>query len=177
MTNPGVQDARSQLQELKRQIVAQMGTEERIYRRYMEADREADRWRGRARLAVNRDDENLARAALARSARYEAEAAEFRRQYLEQKGHVEGMTSLLASLESRPAGTPARATRPLEMARLERNLLELDRQRERAAEQRARAAAWAELERDELAEKLDALERADRLDRQLAEMKERLGRG
>lgn len=177
MTNPGVQDARSQLQELKRQMVAQMGAEQRIYQRYMEADREADRWRHRAELAVGRGDEDLARAALARSARHEADAAEFRRQYLEQKGYVEQMKSQLLSLESRPAGVPARATRPLDLARLERNLLELERQRERAAEQRARAAAWAELERDELAEKLDALERADRLERQLAEMKERLGRG
>lgn len=177
MNNPGVQDARSQLQEFKRQMVAQMGAEQRIYQRYMEADREADRWRHRAELAVGRGDGDLARAALARSARHEADAAEFRRQYLEQKGYVEQMKSQLLSLESRPAGVPARATRPLDLARLERNLLELERQQERAAEQRARAAAWAELERDELSEKLDALERTDRLERQLAEMKERLGRG
>lgn len=178
MSNPAAQDARSQLQELKRQIVAQISAEERIYRRYTEADREADRWRSRARLALERDNEELARAALARSARHEGEAAEFRRQYLEQKGHVERMKVLLLQAESRPAtSSPSpRPAAPLDLARLERNLLELERQRERAREQQARTAAWAELERDELSEKLDALERTDRLERQLAEMKQRLGR-
>ncbi len=173
MSNGGPQEVRSQLIEMKRLLVDAMANEQRLYQSYSEANREVQRWRGRAELALGRGSEELARAALGRASDYGDRASRLHQQYLVQKESVETMKARLRDLESRPRLLPA-AGRPRELARPELALAPGERREERAREERARLAAWAELERDELAEKLEALEREERLERQLAELKQRL---
>ncbi len=177
MIDRGRQEIRSRTLELRRHLVTAMADEQRLYQRYSEASRESARWRQRAELAVSKGMDDLARGALARSNEHAARAAEFERQYLEQKGYVERMKARLRELEAGRGLAPTPAVAPPDVVELERNLARLERQAERAREQRALLAAWAELERDELAEKLAALEREDQLERQLAELKQRLGGG
>lgn len=162
-------EARSQSTELKRHLATAMEDEQKLYQRYFDAEKEVSRWRQRAEFAVVRGEEELARGALERSNRHAARAAEYHRQYLEQKGYVESMKSRLRQMETGLRPRPA-----VEVADIERSLRELDRLEIRAREDRAMLSAWMELERDELAEKLAALEREDQLDRQLAELKLRL---
>ncbi len=176
-------EIRSQLTEVRRLLVAAMVDEQRLYQHQVEAGREADRWKRRAELALGRGDEDLARAALARSIDHDARASQFQQQYLEQKSYVEGMKTRLRAMESgeamRPspaAAGPSAAAARAGAAELERNIAQLERWEDRAMEERARLAAWAEMERDELAEKLEALEREEQLARQLAELKQRLGK-
>ncbi len=173
MSEQSLQDVRSQLEELKRCLVASMADEQRLYQRYVESDREADRWRQRAELAVGKGIDDLARAALDRSNRHSAAARQFQEQYLEQKGYVEQMKTRLLELEAQAREGRALPRRPLDSSRIERSLAHLERWEERAREERARLAARTELDRDELAEKLAALEREDQLERQLAELKTR----
>lgn len=169
-------EVRSQLMELKRLLVASMGDEQRLYQRSAGADREADRWRKRAELALARGSEELARAALARSNEESAKAEGYRRQYLEQKEYIQGMKRRLVEVESRARQQPVPSLRPAGITELEGSLAQLERHEERAREWRATLAAYAELERDELSEKLAAMEQEDQLERQLAEMKAQLGK-
>jgi phage shock protein A len=174
MANREAEDARSSLPELRRMLAASMADEQRLYQRYTEEGLEADRWRARAELAVSRGDDELARAALERAGLHGARSREHHAQYLDQKAYVEDMKARLLGLEIR-ARSPLPASVPVDFGKVERTLARLHRQEERAAEERARLAALAELERDEVAEKLAALEREDRLERQLAELKAKLG--
>lgn len=177
MINRSRRDIRSQIVELKRHLVAAMADEQKLYQRYADAGSEANRWRQRAELAVGRGVDDLARGALARANQFDANAAQFEQQYLEQKRYVERMKARLRALESGVMEEPLEAVRLPDVAELERNLAHLEQQEERAREQRARFAAWAELERDELSEKLAALEREDQLERQLSELKSKMGQG
>lgn len=176
MINRSRQDIRSRIIELKRHLVAAMADEQKLYQRYSDADGEANRWRQRADLAVVKGADDLARGALARANHHAARAAQFERQYLEQKGYVERVKTRLRALETGVEEEPLAAVRLPDTAEIEMALARLERQEERAREQRAMIAARAELERDELAEKLAALEQEDRLERQLAELKRRLGK-
>ena len=90
MINRSRQDIRSRIIELKRHLVAAMADEQKLYQRYADAGSEADRWRQRAELAVDKGG-RLARGALARANHFAARAAQFEQQYLEQKGYVERM--------------------------------------------------------------------------------------
>ncbi len=177
MVKQEIQDVRSRLVELRRLLAASMTDEQRLYQRQVEEDREADRWRRRAELAAGKGEDDLSRGALERAGRHAARAAELRIQYLRQKEYVEGMKARLMDLETRARALPSVVSPPADTFRLERTLTRLQRQEERAQEQRARLAAYAELERDEVAEKLAALEREAQLERQLVELKTRLGIG
>lgn len=175
MANSGIDELRSRLSEFRRLLAASMTDEQRLFQRYTEASRDADRWRRRAELAASKGSGDLARAALERSAHFEARASEYHLQYLRQKTHVERMKSRLLEMEARSFGAWTRSRAAADVGRLELTIARLDRQMERAAEERARLAALAELERDEVAEKLAALEREDRIERELAELKARMG--
>lgn len=176
MSNQSLQDYRSQLAQLKRHLVAAMTDEQRLYQHYTEENREAERWKQKAEFALNKGAEELARGALTRSSRHLSRAAEYQRQYLEQKAHVERLKVRLLELETRPREQPAMPSRLADLAQLESNLARLERWEERAREERAMLAAWAELERDELTEKFSALEREAQLEQQLAELKKKLGK-
>lgn len=176
MASEDTVDVRTRLVELRRLLAASMTDEQRLYQRQVEEEREADRWRQRAELAAGKGDDALARAALERSGRHTARAADSRLHYLQQKEHVEEMKSRLMALETRARGARTIVAPPVDAGRLERALSRLHQQEQRAREERARLAAFAELERDEVAEKLAVLEREDLLERQLADLKQRLGR-
>ncbi len=175
MTEQRLPDIRSQLVDLKRHLVAVMADEQRLYQRHVEATREAERWRRRAELAVYRGIDDLSRAALERSQKHSAEASRYYQEYLEQKEYVERMKARLLDLEIRAREGPT-FSRPVDISPVERSLAHLDRWEDRAREARARLAARAELERDEVAEKLAALERESQLEQQLADLKRKLGK-
>jgi hypothetical protein len=86
------------------------------------------------------------------------------------------MKSRLRALEAGALPRPLALPPPSAPLEPEMRLRQLDYLEERAREERARLAAWLELERDELAERIAALEREDQLERQLAELKRKLGR-
>jgi phage shock protein A len=176
MIDRSQQDVRSRLTDLKRRLVAAVADEQRLYQRHSEANREADRWRQRAELAAGRGADDLARAALERARRHASVSLQFHEQYLEQKGYVERLKGRLLETERRIRERPATVTRPIDTEKLERSLAHLERWEERLREERARLAAMAELERDEVEEKLAALEREAQLEQQLAELKRKLGR-
>ncbi len=169
----GSEDVRSRLAELRRLLVASMADEQRLYQRYAETSHEAERWRERAGLAASRGMDDLAKAALERAAEFEAHASTHHLQYLEQKTRVVEMKARLLRLETAMRTSTPRIV--IGSAGQERRLAQLREQEERAEDERRRLAALAELERDEVAEKLAALEKEDRLERQLAELKAKLG--
>ncbi len=168
------QEVRSKKLELRQHLVAAITDEQRLYQRHTDAVREAERWHQRAKLALGKGLEDLAREALVRANQHSARATDFERQYLEQKSYVERTKSRLRALES--GVQPVSQLRPSSNPKVERSLARLEQQEERAREERARLAALAELERDPLSERLAELEREDLLERQLAELKQKLGR-
>ncbi len=178
MSSGEVQDIRSQLIEIKRLLLEAVVEEQRLYQRYSEASREAQRWSRRAELALSSREgsEELARAALGRSSDHNARASQLHQQYLTQKEYVEATKVRLRELEMRARQQPMAAGRLPDVREVEHALSRIEQQEERSRAERAQLAARVELERDALAEKLEALEREDLLERQLAELKQRLGR-
>lgn len=131
-------EQREALARLKRDVVRVAQAEQSAYQRAEQAEREAERWRRRARLALEHGDEELARQALARAARFADEAAQARADFAELAGHVGALKQELRTLERGAApvwqlGTPAWLARdPVEerFDRLERERAreEIDRQ-------------------------------------------------
>lgn len=177
MASREIEDVRYSLPELRRMLAASMADEQRLYQRHTEEQHEAERWRVRAELAVARGADDLARGALERAGHHAARSVEHHSYYLDQKAYVEDMKTRLLGLEIRARSRPSSLQGTVDFGKVERTLARLHQQEERAAEERSRLVALAELERDEVAEELAALEREDRLERQLAELKQRLGVG
>jgi len=99
MSEQGSQDIRSQLSHSNMSSGGD-DDEQRLYQRNTEATRESDAGREGPSWPESglRD---LARAALERSARHAAQAAQYLQQYLEQKQYVEHMKIRLLDLETR----------------------------------------------------------------------------
>jgi phage shock protein A len=121
--------AHADAREALRQAIA---LEHALFTRAAHHDALADRWRGRAELAVRRGEEALAREALARGAAEERRAAEYRAQYLQQADRVR---------RAKGRATPGTPTEPIEH-RLDQLALE-DRLERDLAALKARLASAA----------------------------------
>jgi|GEM_PF-7114729 len=123
------QEVRSKKLELRQHLVAAITDEQRLYQRHTDAVREAERWHQRAKLALGKGLEDLAREALVRANQHSARATDFERQYLEQKSYVERTKSRLRALES--GVQPVSQLRPSSNPKVERSLARLEQQEER----------------------------------------------
>ena len=108
MTRPGFNQRgeaeAAEIDRLKRDVLRIAQAEQSAYQRVEEAEAEATRWRRRARLALERGDEDLARQALARASRYGDRAAEARAGFAELSAHV---AQLKRQLRYRQQAVPA----------------------------------------------------------------------
>jgi phage shock protein A len=180
-------DMHNQLIQVKTQVAAAMADEQKLYQRYMDAQNQATDWQHKAELAVQKNEDDLAKEALQRRNSFQETADGFKAQYDEQKKEVEILKTSLQQLESKIQ--EAETKKDLLIARSHvadtQNLVHattdrlndqsafdgFGRMEDKVREKEAMAQASSELERDPLEDKFAALEKTDDLDRQLAELK------
>jgi phage shock protein A len=186
-------DMHNQLIQVKTQVAAAMADEQKLYQRYMDAQNQATDWQHKAELAVQKKDDDLAKQALQRRNSFQETADGFKAQYDEQKKEVDILKDSLSKLEAKIQEAETKKDLLLARSRVAdtQNLVHattdhlsdqsafdgFERMEDKVREKEAMATASAELERDPLEDKFAALEKNDDLDRQLAELKEKAGKG
>lgn len=182
-----LRDMNNQLIQVKTQVAASIADEKRLYQRYQENEEKSNEWMRKAELAVEKGDDELAKAALARRKTYSESAEGFLTQYNEQHAQVQTLKDALRQLEAKIQEAEAR--KDLLIARHRRAkaetqiretlsgigrssaVSEFERLEERVEVVEARAKAAAELDSDTLESRFQALESEDDLDRELKALK------
>jgi len=180
-------DMHTQLLEAKTQVAAAIADQKQLYDRFEENQAQATEWQQKAELAVEKGEDDLAREALTRRNSYQQTADGFKQQYDAQAKQVAELKDALGQLEAKI--TEAEAKKDLLLARSRRASAEtqirttlsgldqsgamasFERMEDKVNQQEARASALAEVETDSVESRFAALETADDVERQLAELK------
>ncbi len=99
MLNQTVADMQEQLVKAKQQVAVAIADEKRLERQYKENQEQAESWMQKATLAVQKNNDELAKAALERKNEYEGLAIEYKKQWEAQKASVEKLKASLRELE------------------------------------------------------------------------------
>jgi phage shock protein A len=192
VVNQLLEDMRNQLIQVKTQVAASIADERLLQKRYEENQKQADEWQRKAELAIERGQDDLAREALSRKLTSQQVADGFKQQWTDQSAQVEQLKEALAQLEAKIA--EAQTKKDLLIARSRRAkaetnirktlagvdssgaLSEFERMEDKIEQEEARAKAYAELDHDSLDDKFKELEHEDKLNRELEELKARMGK-
>jgi phage shock protein A len=147
----------------------------------------------RAEMAVQKQDDNLARAAVERSMSYKTVTENFRQQVEDQKTQVENLKTALLKLEQKLAEAKSKSDMLIAQHRRSRalnkatdagramgdqsNAAAFDRMKNKVTHSEATAQAASELAADNVDEKFAALEKQDEVERLLAELKSKMKGG
>ncbi len=185
-------DMNNQLIQVKTQVAAAIADEQRLQKRCEDNQKTADEWHRKAELAVEKGQDDLAKEALARRRSYQATADGLKQQLTEQSAQVEQLKEALTQLEAKII--EAQAKKDLLIARSRRAkaetsirqtlasvdttsaLSEFERMEDKVEEQEARAKAYADLSKDTLDEQFKQLEKDDQVEKDLADLKSKMGR-
>lgn len=99
MLNQTVTDMQEQLVKAKQQVAVAIADEKRLERQYKENQEQTESWMEKAKLAVQKGNDELAKAALERKTEHEGLAAEFKKQWEAQHASVEKLKTSLRELE------------------------------------------------------------------------------
>ncbi|MBD3184102.1 PspA/IM30 family protein [Candidatus Poribacteria bacterium] len=124
MLNQTVVDMQQQLVKAKQQVAVAIADEKRLERQYNENQSQAESWMEKAKLAVQKGNDELAKAALERKTEYENLTNEFKAQWEAQKASVEKLKASLRELE-----------RKIDEARRQKDLLVARNKRAKAQKQ------------------------------------------
>jgi phage shock protein A len=182
-------DMENQLMQVKTQVAVSIADQHMLEKKKQENAAKAAEWMHKAELAVDKKQDDLARAALERHQGYVQLAESFEEQSADQKVQVENLKSALSKLEQKLA--EARAKSDLLIAQHRRSRASLkasqarmamgdssktvafDRMQHRVLQGEAVSAAHAEMASDNLEERLRGLDREDRISQLLADLKAR----
>src|SRR5579864_1062075 len=96
-------DMQNQLLQVKTQVAVAMADEHLLEKRLLENEERAAQWMRKAELAVDKREDDLARAALDRHKSYLQMAEAFKKQVADQKVQVENLKAALRKLEQKLA--------------------------------------------------------------------------
>lgn len=179
-------DMQNQYLQLKTQVAVAIASEHQLEKQQQENAGAQQEWVRKAEIAVAKNEDLLARVALERSLAYESGAAKFGQQVADQKAQVEHLRESLHRLESKMAETKTRVEVLIAQhrrARLSEKANGIGAEQNAAFERlesrvadvemigEARRIAATELNSEE---QLAQLEKADRVDRMLADLKLRI---
>lgn len=99
MLNQTIVDMKEQYAKAKKQVTVAIADEKRLKRKYQEAQKEADSWQNKAKLALQNNREDLAREALSRKNEHQKLANEFKVQWEKQKQSTDALKKALGNLE------------------------------------------------------------------------------
>ncbi len=182
-------DMQNQFMQVKTQVAIAIADQHLLENKQKEnLDRQKD-WVRKAELAIEKGEEDLARVALERSLTHESAAHNFSQQIEDQSHQVSVMRDALNKLEQKMAETKAkselliaqhRRARVLERSGVAvsqdmKNDATFDRMREKVGESEAMGLGYATLLEDNAEKRLAALDRADKVEQLLTELKSKRG--
>jgi phage shock protein A len=183
-------DMENQLLQVKTQVAISIADQHVLERKLQESEDNQKQWVRRAEIAVQKEDEALARAAVERSMSYGTMTGNFRQQVEDQKTQVENLKTALLKLQQKldeaksksdmliAQHRRSRAIRKAADAGLtiggESNSAAFDRMKNKVQHSEASAQASVDLAADNVDEKFAAMEKQDQIDRLLSEIKSRM---
>jgi phage shock protein A len=180
-------DMQNQFMQVKTQVAIAIAHRHLLEKKQQEnLDYQKD-WIRKAELALQKNEEDLARQAVERSLMFENAAANFSQQIEDQSHQVQLLRDALHRLEQKTAETKAKSELLIAQHRRARLALRtgaagkrefesdaaLDRMRTKVFEAEAAGQAELAVNRNDLEQRLAALERSDQVERLLADLKQR----
>ena len=182
-------DMQNQLMQLKTQIAISIADEHMLEKKRKENEGKAAEWMRKAELAVDKKQDDLARAALERHQSYEQLAQSFVQQVEDQKVQVENLKSALGKLEQKLAEAESKSDLLIAQHRRSRaaskasdaqtkmgdhsKVAAFDRMKNKVARAEAVSQAQSEMVADNIEDRFAKLEKEDEIERLLAEIKSR----
>ncbi len=183
-------DMQNQLIQVKTQVAIALADQHLLEKKLKETNDLEKDWIRRAELAVDKKQDDLAKAAIERSLSYRQLTENYQQQVADQKIEVENLKSALQKLEQKLSEAQAKADMLVAQHRRSRvlgkardaqmaatnsaNSGTFDRMKRKVTHEEAVAQAKGEIAgEDSLSDKLVALEKEDKINQLLAEMKER----
>ena len=184
-------DMQNQLLQVKTQVAIAIADQHLLEKKQKENEDHGGDWMRRAELAVDKKQDDLARAALERAMSYKELGQSFAQQVADQKLQVESLKTALSKLEQKLAEAQAKADLLIAQHRRSRAVSKasdarmamgdgsktaaFDRMKRKVAHSEATSQAKAELAVDNVEDRLAALEKEDRIEQLLGELKAKRG--
>lgn len=186
-----VQDMENQLMQVKTQVAIAIADQHVLDRKQKENEEKTAEWARKAELAVDKKQDDLARAALERSMTHRTLAESFAQQMEDQKGQVENLKNTLRKLEQKLAEAQSKRDALIAQHRRSRALskaseaqlnmgdpstaADFDRMKDKVHREEAVADARSEMVSGNVEERLAAIEKQDKIERMLSDLKARRG--
>jgi phage shock protein A len=180
-------DMENQLLQVKTQVAISIADQHMLEKKEQESADRAGEWLRKAELAVDKERDDLARAALERHKSADRTTASFHQQVEDQRAQVVTLKSALAKLEQKLAEAHAKSDVLLAQHRRARalgkatdaqmalggrsSIRTFERMKEKVNAHEAVSQAKAELALDDVDDRFAQLERDEEIDRLLAELK------
>ena len=184
-------DMQNQLLQVKTQVAIAIADQHLLEKKQKENQEKSADWTRKAELAVDKKQDDLARAALERSLSYKALAENFAQQVADQTVQVENLKAALRKLDQKLAEAQAKSDVLIAQHRRARamnkagdariaagnpsNAAAFDRMKGKVQRNEALSQAKAELTGDTIEDQLASLEKQDEVERLLAELKSKRG--
>src|ERR1700757_814570 len=184
-------DMENQLLQVKTQVAIAIADQHLLEKKQKENDDKTAEWTRKAELAVDKKQDDLARAALQRVESYRELSDSFAQQVTDQKAQVENLKTALRQLEQKLTEAQAKADLLIAQNRRARAVgkasdarmasgdgsktAAFDRMKRKVARSEAVSQAKSEIAGDNLDDRLAALEKQDRIEQLLAELKNKRG--
>lgn len=183
-----ITDMQNQLLQVKTQVALALADQHLLEKKQKEHEERSGDWMRRAELAVAKGQEDLARAAIERSMSFGEMGESFAQQVADQKMQVENLKTALRKLEHKLAEAQAKVDLLLAQHRRSRAISKasdaqmtasdgskaaaFDRMKHKVARNEAVSQARAEIAgTDNVEDRLEALEKQEKVDQILAEIK------
>jgi phage shock protein A len=182
-------DMQNQLLQVKTQVAIAIADQHLLVKKKKENDDKAAEWKRKAELAVSKEQDDLARAAIERSLTLERNSQSFDEQISDQTAQVENLKNALHKLDSKLDEAKAkidllvaqhRRARTINKAGEARMQLDGDshtgafeRMNQKVQRSEAIGMAKAEMMKESVEDRFAKLEKADEVEKVLAEIKSR----
>ncbi len=182
-------DMQNQLLQVKTQVAISIADQHLLLKKRREHEDAADEWVRKAELAVEKQQDDLARAALERSMTSKNIASSFAEQVADQASQVENLKTALRKLELKLTEAQNKSDVLIAQHRRARALTKatdaqvaigdgskagaFDRLKDKVQHAEAVSQAKSSIASDDMEERLAALGKEDEIDRLLAEIKSR----
>jgi phage shock protein A len=184
-------DMENQLMQVKTQVAIAIADEHLLLKKQKENEERAAEWTRKAEIAVDKKQDDLARAAIDRGLTCRQMAEGFAQQVGDQKQQVEILKSALHKLEQKLQEAQAKSELLMAQHRRSRALgkasdarmaigggpatATLDRMKNKVSRSEAISQAKSELAGDSVEDRLAALGKEDEIEKLLSELKQRRG--
>jgi phage shock protein A len=184
-------DMQNQFLQVKTQVAIAIADQHLLEKKKQESADKVAEWMRKAELAVDKKEDDLARASLLRVESYRELSENFTQQVADQRAQVENLKTALRQLEQKLAEAEAKADVLIAKQRRARAVgkasdarmasgdgskaAAFDRMKRKVAHSEALSQAKSEIAADNIEDRLAALEKQDRIEQLLVELKSKRG--